>query len=66
MCIKWIRENFNSEKNPQNEKIVCLDDRESIGESNIGDKSGFKKWYLDEFSKELDDECYKSLIKALK
>ena len=34
MCIKWIRENFQSEENPQNEKIAIhllvshLDDSE--------------------------------------
>ena len=81
MCIKWIRENFQSEENPQNEKNAkhllgshlddsekepLLDNKESIGNFNIGDKAGFKKWYLDEFKEELEDECYKSLINASK
>ena len=74
MCIKWIKENFHSEKQPQNEKI-CLDNDEkesllgaqqNIDNLNIEDKAGFKKWYLNQFKEELEDDCFKSLIASSK
>ena len=70
MCIKWIRANFHSEKKPQNEKI-CLDDDEkesllgaqqNIDNLNIEDKAGFKKWYLNQFKEELEEDCFKALL----
>jgi hypothetical protein len=75
MCIKWIRENSQNKKIAKhllvghlddNEKEPLLDNKEGIGKLDIGDKAGFKKWYLDEFKEELEDECYKSLINASK
>ena len=75
MCIKWIRENFHSvyeEKQKINEEEQ--EERESLlgnpkndtENFSIEEKAGFKKWYLEEFSKELEDDCFKSLIASSK
>ena len=73
MCIKWIRENFHS---PYKEEKIDgeLEERESLlgnpkndtKNFTIDDKAGFKKWYLKEFSEELEDDCFKSLIASSK
>ena len=75
MCIKWIRENFHfvyEEKQKINDQEQ--EERESLlgnpkndtKNFTIEDKAGFKKWYLEEFSKELEDDCFKALIASSK
>ena len=76
MCIKWIRENFHStyEGKQKRKKEEEREERESLlgnpknntENFTIDDKAGFKKWYLKEFSEELEDDCFKSLIASSK
>ena len=61
MCIKWIKNIFKYEKIPDKEaNDENHDKNEILNEQAIK----FKKWYLGEFKKELQHDCFTSLLES--